>query len=539
MSVRVIAGSVILLLLLLGTYLYITVSYTDDQLTHQIRESANRVSDIIKQSTRYSMLLNRKEDVYEIITTVGREPGVEGIRIYNKRGEIIFSTDAREQNTIVDMHAEACFACHSQEKPLESLPSSNRVRIYEGPRGHRVLGVINPIRNEAACSNGGCHAHSSERSVLGVLDVRMSLEELDASTAATKRSMIYYAIGMAAALTAIVVIFLSGTILKPVRKLMRGAQAIAGGNLEYQIHISQKNELGRLAEAFNEMTQSLKHEKEENRRWAETLQDRVQEKTDQLKAIHGQIVHIEKMASLGKLSATVAHELNNPLEAILTYAKLIARRLRKDAEALPRNQQTLEEIDLIARETDRCGTIVKNLLLFSRKQVGEFALASVEQIVEKAAGLVRHHCQISNVALHSRYAGPGITLMCDQNQIEQAMIALFVNAVEAMPDGGTISVAARQESDETVVITVADTGTGILAEDLPRIFEPFYTTKKGGNGVGLGLSVVYGIVERHGGKIEARSGPGAGTAVTLTLPRMAGKPRPAEEYGHTTATEKT
>ena len=172
MSVRVIAGSVILLVVLLCTYLYITISYTDEQMTLQIRDSANRVSDIIKQSTRYSMLLNRNEDVYQIITTVGREPGVEGIRIYNKRGEIIFSTDERERNTIVDMRTEACYVCHAQEKPLESLSSTNRVRVYQGPAGYRVLGVINPIRNEAACSDGECHAHPAGRSVLGVLDVR-------------------------------------------------------------------------------------------------------------------------------------------------------------------------------------------------------------------------------------------------------------------------------------------------------------------------------------------------------------------------------
>ncbi len=534
MSVRVIAGSVILLLLLLCTYLYITISYTNDQMTHQIRNSANRVSDIIKQSTRYSMLLNRNEDVYEIITTIGREPGVEGIRIYNKRGEIIFSTDEKEKNTIVDMHAEACFACHSQEKPLESLPSTNRVRIYGAPGGYRVLGVINPIRNEPACTNGACHAHGAEQSVLGVLDVRMSLKELDANAAETQRSMIYYAIGMVAVVTAIVVVFLSTTVLKPVRRLMKGAQAISGGNLDHEIHISHRNELGRLADAFNEMTASLKHEKEENRRWAETLQERVQEKTEELKAIHGQIVHIEKMASLGKLSATVAHELNNPLEAILTYAKLIERRLKKDVVTLPQYAETLEEIRLIARETDRCGTIVKNLLLFSRKNVGEFAMAPVGVIIDKAANLVRHHCQMSNVRLEPANIEPGILLTCDQNQIEQALVALFVNAVEAMPGGGSISIAARQETDDTVIITVADTGTGILAEDLPHIFEPFYTTKKGGKGVGLGLSVVYGIVERHGGTIAARSAPGAGTTFTLAFPRLPVRKRFTEESGSTT-----
>jgi two-component system NtrC family sensor kinase len=529
MSVRVVAGSVILLLVLLCTYLYITISYTDAQMTLQIQDSANRVSDIIKQSTRYSMLLNRNEDVYQIISTVGKEPGVEGIRIYNKRGEIIFSTDAKEQNTIVDLRAEACYGCHSQEKPLESLASTNRVRVYQGPAGYRLMGVINPIRNEPACSNGDCHAHPVERSVLGVLDVRMSLKATDKNAAATQRTMILYALVMAVVVTGIVVAYLTGTVLRPVRHLMRGAQAITAGNLDYHIRISQNDELGRLADAFNDMTHSLKHEKEENHRWAETLQERVQEKTDELKAIHGQIVHIEKMASLGKLSATVAHELNNPLEAILTYAKLIARRMRKDEARLAENAQTIEEVELIARETDRCGAIVKNLLLFSRKNVGEFVLFPVQQIVEKAASLVRHHCQMANVRFEARYADPAIMLTCDQNQIQQALLALFVNAVEAMTGGGTIVVDVRKESGDDVVITVADTGSGILPEDLPHIFEPFYTTKKGGKGVGLGLSVVYGIVERHGGTITAHSVPGASTVFTLRFPKLPAAQRRSED----------
>jgi two-component system NtrC family sensor kinase len=399
------------------------------------------------------------------------------------------------------------------------------------------MGVINPIRNESACSEAGCHAHPAERSVLGVLDVRMSLKAIDENAQATQRSMILYAIVLAAAVTAIAVVFLTSTVLTPVRHLMRGAQAIAAGDLDHQIVESGTDEMGALAAAFNEMTASLKHEKEENRHWAETLEGRVREKTDELKAIHGQIVHIEKMASLGKLAATVAHELNNPLEAILTYAKLIGRRLRKDEASLEKNASTIEEVDLIARETDRCGSIVKNLLLFSRKNVGEFSLASVAQIVDKAASLVRHHCQMANVRFESRFAEREIALTCDQNQIQQALLALFVNAVEATPAGGAITVDVRREDTDEVVIEVGDTGSGILAEDLPHIFEPFYTTKKGGKGVGLGLSVVYGIVERHGGTIVARSAPGSGTVFTLRFPRLPGTQRTAPHASPSTLTE--
>ena len=156
---RVLSGSLILLLVLFGLYAYFAIRFHTEQMMSHVLQSANRMSDLIKNSTHYSMLLNRKEDVYQIITMIGKEIGVEGIRIYNKRGEIMFSTNKSEEKTVVDMRAEACFACHEQKKPLQSLPMNNMMRIYHSSSGYRILGLINPIRNETVCANGACHAH--------------------------------------------------------------------------------------------------------------------------------------------------------------------------------------------------------------------------------------------------------------------------------------------------------------------------------------------------------------------------------------------
>jgi two-component system NtrC family sensor kinase len=526
LSIRVLWGSVVLVLVLFSTYSYFTIRYSGDQMTKQVIVSANRMSDVIKQATHYSMLLNRREDVYQIISMIGGEPGVEGIRIYNKRGEIMYSTDKREEHTTVEMNVEACFVCHERSKPLSSLQISERSRIYN-TNGHRILGLINPIRNESSCSNASCHAHPADHTILGVLDVRMSLEEMDKSISRAQNTTMAVAIGLSLLVALIAITSLSSTVIKPVRQLMRGTQLIAAGNYDHSIPNARRDELGTLATTFNEMTLSLQRAKEENNRWAATLQDRIREKTDELNTIHKQILHIEKMASLGKLSATVAHELNNPLEAILTYAKLIARRLRKENTLQSPN---LEDIELISREADRCGTIVKNLLLFSKKQVGEFALVPIQQILEKAKGLIHHHCQISNVQLNVQYHDVDITLMGNENQIQQALIALFVNAVEAMPDGGTIRVdVSAPPSSDDVKITIADTGVGISPEDLPHMFEPFFTTKKDGKGTGLGLSIVYGIIERHGGNISITSELQKGTIVTILLPRVGKAQQPVHD----------
>jgi two-component system NtrC family sensor kinase len=518
LTFRVLVGPVVLLVLLFGAYSYFTIQSFREEMMRNVVLSASRMSDVIKKSSHYSMLLNRSEDLRHIITTIGTEPGVEGIRIYNKRGEITLSTDKREERTVVDMAAEACYACHDQAKPLGSLPIQNRARIYTGDKGYRILGLINPIRNEPGCSDGGCHAHPEDITVLGVLDVRMSLEQVDAGISQAQSDMVTRSVGMMVLISTLSVLLILHTIVKPVKHLKEGTRQIGEGNLDYTIVVKTRDELGELAHSFNEMTVSLRHEKEENRRWAETLQERIREKTGELRMIHNQILQIEKMASLGKLAATVAHELNNPLEAILTYAKLIARRIKKDESLTERQRRIFEDIDLIVRETERSGNIVKNLLLFSKKQVSEFGLTPIKEIVDKAAQLVQHHFTISNIQLQCDYFDTSAIIMCDENQIQQALIALFVNAVEAMPEGGTIRVETRQDSHGNILINVKDTGIGIATDELPHIFEPFYTTKKNGRGVGLGLSIVYGIIERHGGTVTVTSEPGSGTTFTLRFP---------------------
>jgi two-component system NtrC family sensor kinase len=482
----------------------------------EVIQSANRVSDVIKSSTHYSMLQNRKDDVYEIIKTLGRQPGIDGIRIYNKRGEITFSTEKSEKGSVVDLRAEACYGCHNGPQPLDSVPAGSRMRIYKATDGHRILGLINPVRNEAQCSDAGCHSHPTERTVLGVLDVRMSLDKVDTVIAESQLQMIVVAFVLFLVVGTGSYLFLSLTVLRPVKRLIDGTNAVSSGDLEHEIPIRTKDEIGVLAHSFNAMTLSLQRAQKENRDWAMTLEERVRDKTAELQRVHQQIMQIEKMASLGKLAATVAHELNNPLEGILTYAKLIGRRLKRIDQRSPDVEQTIEDIELIQRETERCGTIVKNLLLFSKKQVGEFALVPVRQIIQKSEQLVKHHFQISNVQFEAIFPTDEMFLLCDENQIEQAMVALFVNAVEAMPGGGKLIVEVQHGiAKSDVRITVKDSGVGIVPEDLPHVFEPFYSTKKNGQGVGLGLSVVYGILERHGGRIAIQSEPGKGTTFIM------------------------
>jgi two-component system NtrC family sensor kinase len=248
----------------------------------------------------------------------------------------------------------------------------------------------------------------------------------------------------------------------------------------------------------------------------------------ELGRVQRQILHMEKMASLGKLSATVAHELNNPLSGMLAYARLVRRELASQPIDAATREELSRYLSLIEKECSRCGDIVQNLLLFARRTGAKMVPVDLNEVVERSLMLVRHHLEISGVKLHCELMDGDSRIVADGGQLQQALIALLVNAVEAMRgiDGeeGKLTVRVRGDADE-VHIEIADTGVGIPPEVLPQIFEPFYSNKESETGVGLGLPVVYGIVRRHGGRVEVDSTVGQGTVFHVRLPRT---PQPVE-----------
>ncbi len=501
-----------------------TIQIQQSHLMENVVLSAVRVSDLIARSTRYSMLLNRKEDVHNIISSVGKEPGIEGIRIYNKQGEIIFATVASDIYTTVDVNAEACVSCHASSGLDRPSSTEQLSRIFTKPGGDRVLGLITPIRNESECSNAACHAHPDTKTILGVLDVKMSLAQIDMRLEESRNQLL--ALSAAAVLLIAVVSgwFIWIFVRRPVKRLIGGMQMVASGELGLRLEATSRDELGQLASTFNRMSDDLEKARAEITAWSGTLEQKVSEKTADLELAHKQMVRVEKMASLGNLAATVAHELNNPLEGILTFAKLLIKRIKK-LPVPPQDAQVLnDELQLVADEAQRCGTIVKNLLVFARQRGGAFQHARLRPIIDRCVLLMNHHAEMRNVAIQVNVVEDD-ALECDPNQIQQALIALMMNAIEAMsmpdrPAGGTLNVEAEKAGgDRELIVHVADTGAGMTDEVRASIFEPFFTTKSEGKSVGLGLAVVYGIVERHHGIIDVHSALGKGTTFVITLPR--------------------
>jgi PAS domain S-box-containing protein len=236
-------------------------------------------------------------------------------------------------------------------------------------------------------------------------------------------------------------------------------------------------------------------------------------------ADQARLLHEHKMISLGRLSASVVHELNNPLAGILNYLRLMLKILQRGVptgEALEKFQRYLT---LSESETGRCSKIVSNLLAFSRKSDLEISAVNVIELLERCVLLSQHKLMLSNITIHTDFSPNTPNVLGDFSQIHQAVINLIFNAVDAMPEGGSITIACGLDpQNKSVFITVADTGQGIAQEDIQKIFDPFFSTKIEGKGLGLGLSVVYGIIDRHKGKIHVDSKPGQGTMFTISLP---------------------
>jgi two-component system NtrC family sensor kinase len=503
----------------LATFTFISVKSQTHDLLELVLLSGLRTTDLIKESTHYSMLINRKEDIHQIFQNFSNMPEFEVIRIYDKKGQIVFTTRPEEKSIKVPIGSEACQVCHRFPEPLKALEKKERYRIITAPDGRRILALINPIENEMACYGSGCHPHPDEKFILGVLDVQMSLSTVDADIARSRRQTILASAVLMLSVFSVTGFLIWTLIRAPVRKLTEGTRAIASGNLDYTIPLHRKDEIGELANSFNTMMAELKKANQEITQWSQTLQQRVLEKTKELEQIQAHLIQMEKMASLGKLSATVAHELNNPLGGILTYAKLIQKRLTSTNLTSEQLSSVQEDLSIIAEETTRCGNIVKNLLLFSKRQIGEFAIVDLHEILDRCVQLVDHHLQLNNIKLIKAYQKGRAEVMGDKDQIQQAFLAILVNAVEAMPGGGTLTLKTSSDTDKKKVkIQIQDTGSGISPADLPHIFEPFFTTKKEGKGVGLGLSVCYGIIERHDGKIDVNSVVGRGSTFTIELP---------------------
>ncbi len=528
-SAKLMISIFFVLVIIFGLLGYFIIQDQRKHLEDAALVSAEQQSEVLRRSASRYMLNNDRVGLYEMMLNMADQPGMVRVRILNPEGEISYSTSPAEVGTLIDKSAEACYGCHEKSKPLARLNRSDRFRVYRA-NGERVLGVITPIENEPACSNAACHAHPAGTQILGVLDTDLSLARVDKGLAHESREMFGYT-----AVSLIAVVFLSGLFVwivvhNPLRELETGTERIARGNLGYQIPVRAQDEVGQVAQSFNVMSSRLQQAQAEITTWTHTLEKRVDEKTRELKQAHQHMLHVEKMATIGKMAAVVAHEINNPLSGILTYSRLVKRWIEKNTETTVKQEEMRGSLDLIASESKRCGELVHNLLSFSRVSPMNLAWSDLNQVIDRCLRLVQHKLDLGDIQLNLNLAAELPPAHCDPAQIEQVVLALVINAIDAMPHDGNLWITTRLDSEGAVELVIRDDGAGIPAEHLPHIFEPFYTTKESG-GSGLGLAISESIVERHGGTIEVNSVVGQGTTFKIVLPMGSQRPAPTAEAG--------
>lgn len=602
---------------IIGIFSYYNIKSHSNALIAEVERHANQLSETVKHSTRYDMLLNQRERLHNIINTIGEQPGIQSVRVLNKVGEIIYSSHENDIGKMVDKNAESCYVCHNANEPLQRLPIKERTRIFKplpesahSENPSRVLGIITPIYNEPSCYEADCHAHEKEQTVLGVLDITISLQDVDEQIEQSEIDTVIFALSAVIVFSLLLWFVVKRWVDKPVKDLVTATHEVGTGNLNYTINEKRNDEFGLLAKSFNNMTQKLS-------------EARIQ------------LFQSDKMASLGRLAAGVAHEINNPLTGVLTYSSFLLKKTEN-------NPEIHNDLKVIVRETKRSREIVKSLLDFARQSVPKKNPVNITDVIEKSISVVENQLAINHIELKKNLKQDLPLITLDSNQMQQVFINLLVNASDAIgKKGGTITISTDliklspygithikkatcpkrhdlmdneikidgmpsiklkvyssgrtgfinldpvygrhhhlinwnlNPNDLRVVcpecetsllnshkcpecaalaysievpsqgniegclsndcswqkwdfvdagglkeyceIKISDTGIGIPKENLPKIFEPFYSTK-GQKGTGLGLSVIWGIIDNHNGTIKVDSEINKGTTFTIHIP---------------------
>ena len=390
-------------IIIIGFYSYFNLRSQSNLLLSEFERHANQLSETIKSATRIGMLKNEREQTFGIIKMIGKEKYIRKRRIFNKAGIIIYSNDSTLIGQMVDKKAESCFACHTANQPLEKLSIKKRTRIFRiNPDAPDILGVMNPIYNQPSCWSAACHVHPKSQKVLGVLDITVSLKEVEQVQRKSTIKLIILAITSILMLSLIITFFVQKWLVKPVNKLVEATHQIGIGNLNYRVEDLGDNELGILGNSFNRMTKKL-------------TEARLQ------------LFQSDKMASLGRLAAGVAHEINNPLTGILTYASFLLKRTKN-------NPEIQEDLSVIVKETIRSREIVKGLLDFSRQSIPKKSAVQIRDLIDNSIKVISNKLLLKHVKLEKHFQPDLPMITVDANQIQQVFINLIVNAIDAVPE---------------------------------------------------------------------------------------------------------
>ena len=527
---RSIYGRVVLIITILSVFLFVSFgiifrSVYEQYLNTVILQSGNNVGSLVQGALYHSMLENDKGALQSTLDIIHTLPGIEDVNMYDSKNNLVYSSFTSD--TVGHVNAN-CKSCHAnlgaifskKEKSYKIITAESECKMSKSSKGERHLLIQSPILNSKSCYQSSCHAHNASEAFLGSLVIKVPLKDLD--DAVSKSSMEFYLLAIITTLllASFLILFTRREIKNPLNELLKASVAVTNGdrNSRVEIKLNQLDDMRMVSGAFNDMLDNLQTATTELENWSQQLEYKVQKKSEELGAAQNELIHIERLASLGKLSSSVAHEINNPLSGILIYTKLVEKLLNNPELTAEKKELMLKHLKLIENETKRCGDIVKGLLDFSKKDQEDFEPRHLHEIMQETYDLMSHSIKIADISFLKDYAAKSDLIYCSPNQIKQACVAILINASEAVLENGEIVVKTSNPDDDTIKLEISDNGIGISPEDIPHIFEPFFSTKQAVSGIGLGLPIVHGIMQSHKGKISVKSAPGQGTTIAITLP---------------------
>jgi two-component system, NtrC family, sensor kinase len=501
---------------------YLNFRMQKDRLVEAMILGADQLSRSITSATWHAMLDDDRKAAYEMMRVIADKHGVDRIRMFNREGKLVFSTDAQERLTLASPSNVVCISCHGTTPILTKPAVASRVRYATSPDGIKTLNIVTPIHNEPSCSNASCHAHSASTKVLGILDVALNLDPVQKQTRAVTLETVLSTVVVVAIGAAFVILFTRRFVATPIREVIEGTKALSAMQLDRPIEIRRRSqELDELVDSFNLMRERLKLAVDDLNEMQQTLESKVAVRTEQLRAAQGKLLQAVRLASLGQLAASVAHEINNPVSGVLNLSILLERLMASGEFPLGREAEFRKYLSQISGETARVGRIVTDLLAFSRRSKPQRVPGDLNKLVHSTLRLVGHKLQLMNAETILELQENLPLIECDPSQIQQVILNLLLNGAQAMQPkgGGELTIRTRLlAGGDNVELCVRDTGEGIAPENLSKIFDPFFTTKAEGKGVGLGLAVLYGIVKAHDGEVEVTSQRNEGSSFSVTLP---------------------
>lgn len=523
-------GRVVFIIIILSVFLFVSFgvifrSVNEGYMKKLIHQRGTNAALLVQSALYQSMLENNRESIQNTLNVINRMSGVDEVNLYNNKEELIYSSFSSNPT---GHNNPNCLKCHESIKSMfpqqdsfyKVIEVNSECKMYQNNNIHRHLLINSPIENESSCYTSSCHAHNKTDKVLGSLIIKTPLNDLDETLEKSSQDFYILATLTTLLLIGFLIFFTRRRIKNPLNDLIKASDAVSKGDKDTRLEIkpNQLDDMKLVSEAFNHMLDNLQEANNELHNWSQQLEYKVRIKSEELSQAQNELINIERIASLGKLSLSVAHEINNPLSGILIYTKLVHKQLLNQNIDTAKKESILKHLKMIESETKRCGDIVKGLLDFSRKDKNFFENKHLHEVLHETSELMNHSMKIAKVSFITDFAANSDLVYCSPNQIKQACIAILVNASDAVSENGEIVFKTYNPDSEHIIIEIIDNGIGISNEDIPHIFEPFFSTKHNEKGTGLGLPIVHGIIQSHDGKINVKSESGKGTSISLLLP---------------------